>query len=159
VECFCRAGARRRKVNSASPRELCGAMGFCKLYWIREARTMCQTPAGDIQRSKRQAVHWRKGLRRLYVNCRHFQRRLQRSQDGVSGLGQRSDLCCSGLSRGQCFQIKMVDWLLLQPLRRRTRTGAVNRWIAKEACFYSAAVVRGAIEVRARRPGLVDGLR
>ena len=39
----------------------------------------------------------------------------------------------------------------MQLLRGRTRTEAVNRWTAKEACFYSAAVVRGSIEVATRQ--------
>ena len=60
------------------------------------------------------------------------------------------------MGSGQCLRIKIVNWSLMQLLRGRTRTEAVNRWTAKEACFYSAAVVRGSIEVGYQA---IDGLR
>lgn len=61
--------------------------------------------------------------------------------------------------QGPLFWNKDSQLVLMQLLRRRTRTGVVSRWISEEACFYSTAVVRAAIELRARRRGLVDGLR
>ena len=113
--------------------------------------------AEKAKRSERQAVRWPTGRRRLYVNCRHTQRGF--SSPGwcewpsseitrvMLLLGEQGSMCSDQDSQ-----------LVSDAIAAETDTEWQNEWVDLRGSMF-LAVVRGSIELRARRPGWADGLR